>query len=86
MNTYNEAKAARDSAEERLKIASLALGRYPKGAIGLTPNDVKETPEWQKDMTEYNAAFAALRAINGVIVKKFHTEYRSERNAREQMK
>lgn len=86
MNTYNEAKAARDSAEERLKIASLVLGNYPKGVMGLTPDAVRASPQWQKDKAEYNAAFAALREINGVIVKKFRKEYHSERNAREQMK
>lgn len=82
MNTYNEAKAARDSAEERLSIASLALGSYPKGVMGLTPDAVKATPEWQKDKAEYDVAFATLRAINGVIVKKFRKEYHSERNTR----
>lgn len=44
--------------------ASQAMQRFPRGAMGLTPDDVKASPEWRAAKARYERAFARLRAFN----------------------
>jgi len=41
------------------------------GPMGLTPDTVRATPEWQTAKRAYQAAFAALRDFNAVYCKRF---------------
>jgi len=61
---------------------SAALQEFPRGPLGLTPDDVKASPEWQTAYRNFNVAFQALRNFNGTYTKKFADELRHERNAR----
>lgn len=51
--------------ETAWRAAGDALKGFPKGAMGLTPDSVKASPEWQAAKRAYESAFAALRAFNG---------------------
>lgn len=54
-----------DTLEAEVKAASAALKEFPRGTMGLTPDDVKASPEWRAAKTRYELAFARLRAWNG---------------------
>ncbi len=56
----------KEAAWKRYKAAGKAMNGFPKGPLGLTPDHVKSTPEWQAARQEYQAAFAALRKINSL--------------------
>lgn len=57
------------AAEGEYYSASAAMGRFPRGPMGLTPDDVKASPEWRKAKARYDRAFANLRAFNAAMVK-----------------
>lgn len=81
---YEEAKARVEAAQARSSAASEALSQFPRGDMGLTPDEVKATPEWQAAKKESEEAFEELRAANDVVVKQFGKEYKADREARRQ--
>jgi hypothetical protein len=50
--------------EEEVDRTSKELKKFPKGPTGMTPDDVKATPEWQAAKRNYGQAFAKLREFN----------------------
>ena len=60
---------------------SAKLQEFPRGPLGLTPDDVKASPEWQTAYRNFNTAFQALRNFNGPYATRFADELRHERNA-----
>lgn len=64
------------------QAASDALQKFPKGAMGLTPDDVKRSPKWRAAYQDYNQAAQALRKFNGSYTKTFAEELRHEREFR----
>jgi hypothetical protein len=60
---------------------SAKMQDFPRGPLGLTPDDVKASPEWQTAYRNFNTAFQALRNFNGTYTKVFADELRHERNA-----
>lgn len=83
-----EAKIEREmsEAEQALKFItaeiSRRLGVSERGPMGLTPDAVKEMPEWRAAKTRVDKAFAQLRAFNAAFVKRFAKELRAERAER----
>jgi hypothetical protein len=72
--TYENAKADAEAARARSRSAGDALNAFPKLPNGLTPDEVKATPEWQAAKRNYDNAFNAERAANSVVVKNFPKE------------
>lgn len=60
----------RDDLEAEVRAAGAALKSFPKGAMGLTPDAVKASPEWKAAKNRYDRAFAALRAFNSKRVRR----------------
>jgi hypothetical protein len=58
-----------DPIQDRVDAASTALKTFAKGAMGLTPDAIKASSEYQAAKREYAAAFAALRLRNSVRAK-----------------
>ena len=81
-SAFEEAKAEEALVEKEMSEAQAALDGFPRGPTGLTPDAVKETPEWQAAKALANKAFARLRAFNAVFVKRFAKELRAERAER----
>jgi transposase len=79
--TYEQAKARADAARERSNAANDVLQQFPKGAMGLTPDDVKASPEWKTAKRNYDAAFKEEREANSVISKNFKKESAKDRDA-----
>ncbi|WP_262880421.1 PLxRFG domain-containing protein [Pseudomonas paralcaligenes] len=76
--TYEKAKADADAARARSAEASKAMEAFPRGATGLTPDDVKATPEWKAAKAESDAALVAEQNANAVVVKNFPKENRAD--------
>lgn len=77
--------AAREVAaqlDKAVNDASAVLQQFPKGPLGLTPDDVKKSPEWTTASLNFNIAFQALRRYNRTYTKAFAEELRHERQIR----
>ena len=81
-NPFEEAKAERDLLEKEANAASEALQVFPRGAMGLTPDAVTATPEYQAAKARFQKAFARQREFNAVFTKRFVKELRAERAKR----
>jgi hypothetical protein len=80
--SYEEAKAKQDALFAASKAASAVLVAYPKGPMGLTPDEIKVTPKWRAERAASDRAFQEARAFNAWFTKRFAKEYRAERSAR----
>jgi hypothetical protein len=82
---YEAAKKRGADLEAKHNAATDALHSVPghgSGPMGLTPDHVRATPEWQSAKRAAEKAFSALRNHNGDFVKHFAKEYKAERDAR----
>lgn len=86
--TYAQAKSIRDKlsvacdvAEAKLKAMSGSVD-----SLGLVPDSVKDTTEWQKAYKAERAAFIALRNHNGMMAKLFKREMAAERDSTRRMR
>jgi len=61
---------------QTLDEASEALSKYPRGEMGLTPDHIKRTSEWQADKRAFENAMRNLGEFNSVFLRKHKKEYR----------
>jgi hypothetical protein len=80
--SFEDAKARADEARARSKAASERLNKYPKGNMGITPDEVKRSPEFQRDKRIFDQAFNVEKQANAFLVKHFKQELAAERKAR----
>jgi hypothetical protein len=81
--TFEEANAKASELWDASTQATLALDAISGGgAMGLTPDAVKETAEWRELRAESAAAFQRLRTFNAWYVRTFKRELAAERAAR----
>ena len=81
--TYDEYKAAKAALEAACAAAAEPLTKLSGGgSMGLTPDSVTFSPEFQAADRAYKLAFAALRSFNGKYVRLFEKEARADRAAR----
>lgn len=78
--TYAIAKATQVVLFAEYRKASEAMRKYDafKNSLGMTPDSVKWSQEWQADYRAYMDAFKAYRKYNETFVKQFHKEIRAE--------
>lgn len=57
-------RAAQESLRRQHESASKALKEFPRLASGLTPDDVRCTPEFRAAKAAYDGTFQALRNFN----------------------
>ena len=86
MSTFFDiATHKRDILALNVKEASTKLKSIPgvgKGKLGLTPDSVKQCPEYQQARRDYENAHNALRKYNSWYVKMFKKELRETRNTK----
>ena len=82
MTRFDAAKARKAELEARSAAASAVLNAFPKGAMGLTPDAVKFSPEFRAAKRAFDTAFEAERRFNRWFLKEFASEVRAERRAR----
>lgn len=80
--TYEMYKQAAAQLDARVSATSAALKKFPRGVMGLTPDAVKATPEWQQAKRAYSLAFEQSRKFNAFFVKNYKKEIAAERNER----
>lgn len=82
---WHEARAMRDAWDSEAKAASQALNAIAgvgSGPMGLTPDAIKFSPEYQRARSTYERAAAKLRHLNGWIMRHYRKEARAESVAR----
>jgi hypothetical protein len=81
---YQEAKLYRDEMEKRHKIDSDKLKEFDQYriAMGIVPDHIRETPEYQILKKAVDKNFAELRNFNGWYVKTFKKEIQADRKNR----
>lgn len=70
--------------EAASKAASEVINTFPRGPMGLTPDNVKVTPEYRAAKAQSDKTFSALREHNGFMAKTFPKEMKADRDARRQ--
>lgn len=80
--TFEEAKAEQAKLYADVKRCSDALKPFPRMANGLTPDNVKSSPEYREACSAYAVAFHRLRSFNEGFSRQFAKEIRAYRRAR----
>lgn len=82
--TYAEFKRTVETYQSIADRYSAILQTFPKGDMGLTPDAVKFSPEFQVAKQAYDRAARAIRDLNGTYAKTFEKEIRADVDARRQ--
>lgn len=82
--TFEEAKVISKQLNDKVDADSKALKQFDqyRNSMGLVPDHIRETPEYQTLKNEFNKSFAQLRNFNGWYVKQFKKELAAERRNR----
>ncbi len=83
--TYEVARQMKSVMEVREREAAKALSAVPgisSGPMGLTPDEVKASPEYRNAKADYEACREALRRFNAWFMREYGKEYRAEWKAR----
>lgn len=80
--TFKATVAELERAERAAAARLRAIPGTGSGPMGLTPDAVKFSPEWQAARAAHAAAFARLQDFNRAHVKRFRKEASAERAAR----
>lgn len=80
--TFEEAKMKREEMETRHQPDYDRIKEYDKyrNGIGLIPDHIRTTEEYQAVKKACDRNFAELRSFNGWFVKTFKKEIQAERN------
>lgn len=82
MSTYNEAKVIQEALYAENKRLSKTLSGFPKSAAGMTPDNIKQSAEFQFAKGLYDDSFTKLRMFNAYMIKNFSREIRDEKRGR----
>lgn len=80
--TFQQFKSSQSVLRCAVDLASEKLRSFPRLPNGLTPDDVRQTPEYRLAKCTFDLAFSAERAFNGQWVKRFKREIRDDLHAR----
>ena len=73
--TFDEAIKTKELLETLVNNCSAYLGKFPRNSIGITPDEIKERPEWKQAKNDYDLQFKRLQEINQFIIKNYKKEY-----------
>lgn len=77
--TFDEALLQAEALNTEYLAAGSRLEAFPTGPMGLTPDDVKRTPEFQQAKRQYEVVFQRLRTFNAWYTKTFKKELHAHR-------
>ena len=80
--SFAQAKAMAQVITGKTKAATEVLQSFPKGAMGLTPDHVKFSPEFCAANAAFHAAFMNERRFNAWYTKAFKKELLQDRDKR----
>jgi len=81
-SAFEAAKGELTLIEKEMAAAEAGMRAFPRGAMGLTPESVRMSPEYRSAKARTDKAFARLRTFNAVFTKRFAKELRAERAKR----
>jgi hypothetical protein len=82
MTTFSEVRRIRDDLYVAQDAAAKKLQSFPRGGpMGLTPDAVKFSPEFQAAKRRYDEITKAVKKINQFMTKNFKKELKDERDA-----
>lgn len=81
---FESALAEKLRLESECETFSRAMQGFPRGPMGLTPDHVTASPEFQQAKRAFDASFRRLRDFNALFLKKFKKEYRAYMNEKRQ--
>lgn len=79
---YEVAKEMKAVMEAREREAAAVLKAVPglgSGPMGLTPDEVKASPQYLQAKGDWEACWHALRRFNAWFLREYGREYRKER-------
>ncbi len=74
---YQTALNSKIDLELRQDIASKRLNAFPKGNMGLTPDHIRLSSDYQSARQNYASITKELQKFNQFFVKAFKKEYRA---------
>lgn len=74
---FTEAKQKQDDLQNKVTELSEVLSNFPKGPMGLTPDDVKYSSEFKAAKQAFDKAFKDSQEYNKVFTKQFKKEIRA---------
>lgn len=80
--TYEEAKEYKQKINEEYDNASENIRKFERNDMGLIPDHIRESQEYQDADYQERVLFAELRRFNSWFLKNFKKEYMKERNAK----
>ena len=82
MLTFEQYKDTRDLLQMKIDEVSAELHKFPRGMMGLVPDDVRVSDEYREKKIRYQSLFNSLRDLNGKYVNIYKKELAAERSAR----
>ena len=76
MITFNEAITKLQQCEHDSINYSKQLQTFPKGVMGLTPDNVRNSVEFKQCKDNYAIAFHNIRALNTFLNKNYKKEFK----------
>ena len=76
MNTFNEAINKLQKCEQLSINYSKQLQTFPKGVLGLTPDDVRNSVEFKQCKDNYAIAVHNMKALNTYLTKNYKKEFK----------
>jgi hypothetical protein len=87
--SYEESLQIKQNLEKELKISEQNINRISgesKNSMGLTPDNIKNTPEWKKAYDEVNQKFNNLKKFNEIFTSAYKKEIAYDRKKRQEEK
>lgn len=72
--SFDNATKIKSQLEENVKMLSESMSVFPRGSMGLIPDEVKKTDEYISVKSAYDIGFKELQNFNKVYVKQFKKE------------
>lgn len=79
---FLEAKQLKQELEKTNQACSNRLNAFEKNTIGMTPDHIRQLPEWQQAKRDYNHSFSELKKFNEWYVKTFKKQIQADRRNR----
>ena len=76
---YEELKKISDAVRAECRAASEVMNQFPRLPNGLTPDVVRNTPEYQAAKRDFDVKFKREQEMNKLMVKNFKKELLADR-------
>ena len=80
--SFEEMVKVKNELESAAQSASETLQSFPRGAMGLTPDNVKATPEWKQAHNAYQLAADKVRGFNRRFIASYGKQWREYLHAK----